>query len=331
LYAQECFPTSNAIWNEQVTSNWIYDPNAHQKALQRCALIGDTTINDTIFSRLYEIASDTMFISEHIENYSFLGWIKQKDKKVWFNDGQGNEVLLYDFGVDVDDTVYHSSAILNTSSSYFFGLMLYDFPVYSSRVDRIEIGDDGKKIIYLNDDIWIEGMGSIYGVFSNRIESCTCPVEMWYDYTLACFKHNDSIKYLNNICESCCNYSGAPIYAPRINIQYTKDNVWNDTTDVHFDYSETPIQTSLSVNFSSHPYYKLFYPIIYRWSTNSDTCIIEDSTSSNPAFSFLEDVSVYVKIFDRLGTTAYDTVNLFIQDPAGISEQDEYTGIKLLK
>ena len=312
--AQECFPTNNAIWVERIewinfyNSYPIPEPGRVKKV--HYALIGDTTINDTIFSKLYDINYNTSFIVENIQNYNFLGWIKQKDQKVWFNDG-----LLYDFGVSVGDTVGIGILLENSRSNYF----PYSHLGNKCCVIKNIVYENGVKKIYTGNDVWIEGMGSIYGIFGNQIEKCLC--YDWYEFSLGCFKHNDTIKYISNICNDCYD---CPFYylISQVGVRIHVNDNW-EYTDYYFSYSETPIQTSLK---ASHiPNWLLLNPITYHWSTNSQNYTIEDSTISNPTFSFLGDVSVYVKVTDKLGSVTYDTVNLIMVTENigefGISEQ----------
>ena len=52
-------------------------------------------------------------------------------------------------------------------------------------------------------------------------------------------------------------------------------------------------------------------PYTYHWTTNSETYVIEDSTIYNPIFSFLGDVTVYLKVTDACSCIpAYDTLTL---------------------
>ena len=322
--AQESFPTSNAVWVERIEWNgvgWIkpdYMQNKYRTQTVRYGIIEDTTINDTVFSKLYEIKYDTMFVNENIQNYTFLGWIKQKDQKVWFNDG-----LLYDFGVSVGDTVWINIVLEDARSDYL------PHSYFDSKCCVIEhIGyENGVKKIYTDNDVWIEGMGSPAGIFGNQMEMCTC--FEWYDFSLGCFKHNNIVKYVNNACYSCFD---CPTFYPLnyygVNIIVNSVPDWNFHTTKSYDfaYQKTPLQISLDTWTPPMGYAECgLKPYSYRWTTNSETYIIEDSTISNPAFSFFGDVSVYLKVTDKLGSVAYDTVNLIMGaenvGKFGISEQ----------
>ena len=324
IVAQEYFPTSNAIWVERIAWNgveWIkpdYMLNKYRVQTVKYGLVENTTINDTVFSKLYNIKNDTIFIEENIQNYTFLGWIKQKDQKVWFNDG-----LLYDFGASVGDTVWIDIVLGNANSDYFPN------PYFGSKcciVKHIEY-ENGIKKIYTDNDVWIEGMGSPAGIFGNQIERCLC--EEWYDFSFGCFKHNNIVKYVNNACYSCFNcptFYPLDYYGVNIIVNSIPDYIFHTTKSYDFDYQKTPLQISLNTWMPPLGYAECgLKPYSYRWTTNSQTYIIEDSTISNPTFSFLGDVSVFLKVTDKLGNVAYDTANLIMGTvnigEFGISEQ----------
>ena len=93
--------------------------------------------------------------------------IRENNQKVYaiINDvEQPDEFLLYDFSVNVGDTI-HSTAIHGAISR---------LPVVT-RIDTITLRNGEKrKKIYMNQDIWIEGIGSLNGFIKPYTESVTC-------------------------------------------------------------------------------------------------------------------------------------------------------------
>jgi hypothetical protein len=69
-FAQNYFPTSNAIWNESILNYNSY-----------YGLLGDTLINDMNYSKLYQF-SDTVLSIENIQKY--IGAIRNEGQKVFF-------------------------------------------------------------------------------------------------------------------------------------------------------------------------------------------------------------------------------------------------------
>jgi len=94
------FPTSNAIWNESVERRSRY-----------YGLLGDTIINEKLYSKLYQF-SDTVLLYDKIKGC--VGALRNEVQKVFFKPGYtpSPEILLYDFGAKVGDTVWHNAKMV---------------------------------------------------------------------------------------------------------------------------------------------------------------------------------------------------------------------------
>ena len=127
LYGQEYypFPESNAIWNQYRVH--VEHPQLLQ-GITRYGLIGDTIINDKLYSKVYDIEDDSCL---NINNATYFGAIREEEKKIYalIAYGQEEEILLYDFNVEVGDTV-----ISNAQVGYLSGL------TYISGIDNHGIG-----------------------------------------------------------------------------------------------------------------------------------------------------------------------------------------------
>jgi hypothetical protein len=186
-FAQNSFPTSNAMWNEK---GYGYD----QRLL---GLLGDTIIDGVHYSTLYEF-SDTILLKENVIR-SICPLIFEGEK-VWI----GTQILLYDFSAEVGDTIWHNGCIPAHTDSF------YDGEDYYSVIKSISTYN-GKRIYdvhFFSDNFcqintsWIEGIGSSHGLFKS------IPVFALFDspdnYNLNCFKHNDTVRYQNNYdCNKC--------------------------------------------------------------------------------------------------------------------------------
>lgn len=146
-------------------------------------LIGDTLIYKKLF----------------VGNYNFEGGIRENDNKIYaqleyFKAQELGEILLYDFSVNINDTI-----VSNVTEG-----ILSRLPVVTE-IDTIELyNNEKRKRFFLNggEDIWIEGIGSIYGFLYPAFEHVT-------NYTmqhLVCFKQGDYILYRNDsLCtNNCC-------------------------------------------------------------------------------------------------------------------------------
>ena len=217
--AQNSFPTSNAIWNESIYTNGVKHEYLY-------GLLGDTIINEKLYSKLFEF-SDTLLLVENIRGY--IGALRNEEQKVFFKpvNWEYSDILLYDFGAEVGDTVWHN-AFLNyfefQNNEYYLVEHCMEQNCFST-IKGITIENDRKifQVSYRGwwDGSWIEGIGCERGLLRSLITKF--PMFMSpYDFILNCYKHNDTVKYLNNPSCNICFCSALNItektYFDRINI-----------------------------------------------------------------------------------------------------------------
>ena len=198
--AQNSFPTSNAIWNERIYVN-------DRKYEKLFGLLGDTIINDVLYSTLYEF-SDTILSKENIKGY--IGGLRNEEQKVFFRPanweyyGDGiPDILLYDFGAEVGDVVYHNAIIYSYGNGGYADIQPHDGGG-GSIIISITIDENNRKVFTCSGggSQWYEGMGSIAGVL--RTIPTAEPLDgNTYSYKLDCLKHNDTVKYVNSSCNKC--------------------------------------------------------------------------------------------------------------------------------
>ncbi len=196
IYCQVNFPDSNAIWNVNTV-----DSEGIPTGEILYGLKGDTLINDTLYHKLYILEDTTL---EDLYSNDYLGGFRQDSQKVWFRPKYINitEFLLYDFSGQIDDTIWHNAGL---TLKYNLDHDFEGGESYSVIQDIFE--DSGEKIFILysprpplEQDEWINGIGSKYGLFGSII---AFPLS-GNTYNLACFKQNDTVKYENNLkCDKC--------------------------------------------------------------------------------------------------------------------------------
>jgi hypothetical protein len=154
------FPDSNACWN------YGYYPGQCQfgdsQEFYSIMFTGDTSINNQNYHKL-----NTPFVlfytsgtctQDNIPGYK--GAIRQEipNKKVYYIPPMSStEYLLYDFNLDIGDTV----------SSYIAPFDSYDTVI---SIDSVLVGDNFRKRWYINDwyeIYYIEGVGSTYGLIQH--------------------------------------------------------------------------------------------------------------------------------------------------------------------
>nr|NQU92444.1 T9SS type A sorting domain-containing protein [Bacteroidota bacterium] len=195
IFSQEYypFPDSNAIWNKY-SIHVEYPQSVAYKI--RYGTIGDTMIDNMEYSKIYRLIDDTCL---NISNSEYFGAIREENKKIYtittYHGDQ--EILLYDFSKQVGDTIFSNSPE---------GYMAY--PVIISSIDTIELNDGSNRRRYwleggyysLLTECWIEGFGSIHGLFTPLFDLIT----NYYEPHLSCFKQNGNTVYLNNYsCDKC--------------------------------------------------------------------------------------------------------------------------------
>ncbi len=133
---------------------------------------------------------------------------------------------MYDFSKEIGDTIFSNSPE---------GYMAY--PVIISNIDTIELIDgsnrkrywlEGVYYSYL-DECWIEGFGSIHGIFSPIFDI----VLNYYEPHLSCYKLNDSTVYLNNYsCDKCFCSLGTSVTEIKENQVQIYPNPFSDEINV---------------------------------------------------------------------------------------------------
>lgn len=204
------FPDTNATWcDERYDNGW---PTNYSYFFYKTD--GKSYINDTVYT----------VISDNYDNIAF--YLREENKKVFCRLNTGEpEFVLYDFDIDIGDTVM------------LHQLYGQDYSGYVAEVDSVLIGTEYHKRYFIQSWEWlsvyiIEGVGSDAGLMY-----CDIPwVDVWGN--LHCFSVNDTIydtdgsgdKSIGN----CWKYIGIPESLPE------KADVYpNPASDyIHVSYSK---------------------------------------------------------------------------------------------
>ncbi|MBU1370674.1 MAG: T9SS type A sorting domain-containing protein [Bacteroidetes bacterium] len=191
------FPDSNAIWN--TVGNNIFTSGEFRT---RYGLFGDTIINSTPYHKIYDLF-DTNLIHK---NSSYFAAMRLEEKKVIIQIQDFPETILYDFSLNVGDTIWYEIG----GCAYSSGCDLWPQSHWKTvtAIDTITIdnGDQRKRWHLESDfmsDTWIEGIGSVawYGLFNPIITDILTNGDNFY---FACLKQNEQVVYLNNpLCNVC--------------------------------------------------------------------------------------------------------------------------------
>ncbi len=184
------FPVSNAVWQE-VTLPYPPGIIPYYSNHFHYFISDDTLINEFTYQKIYKTEYDVE-CSQHILGTNYAGAYRNdiNDKKVYFlQPGTDEEVLLYDFKLNVGDTVPQ------TFNNYTYP----DLYVYS--IDSALIGNQFRKVFTYGMQTYpliqvLEGIGAETGLIE--------PMEIFeYINYLRCFHQNDSLIWISSFADSC--------------------------------------------------------------------------------------------------------------------------------
>ena len=197
------FPTENAIWSEYYVSEEQPSPPWFYHYYDKIAMTGeDTTINGKIYKKLY-LFNDSVF---NINNATYLGGIREENKQIFYigeilhfrkpASAANEEILLYDFDLNIGDTLRANDYSINTN----FSTLGFDWVVVN--IDTILLGNKLRRRIFFDVDTvtWIEGIGNLEGfLFASYMPITGTPPHG----SIICFKQNDTIVYFNSNYSEC--------------------------------------------------------------------------------------------------------------------------------
>ena len=182
------FPTSDAIWNYLVTGSMV--PPYEWLVID--SLGQEITIDNKQYIEVYKAAHGNSYV---------IGAIREDtiQKKVYFHNFM-NEIILYDFTIEVGDTIHYTTNLYYT----------LDYYKVVEAIDSTLINGQYRKTWFLTNsylimpDIWIEGIGSVYryGLLYPNDPDIVLDASTPY---FGCFK-DGTITYLdsNNCCSGEC-------------------------------------------------------------------------------------------------------------------------------
>jgi hypothetical protein len=180
------FPESNAMWRLQWGMSGCAFSNLY--ADYQYLIAGDTVISDLQYHKLQR--SGSFNCAPPLQPWSgYMGAYRNDadDRRVWFVPADStNEVLLYDFNLQVGDTI----------TGYLQMVSLFEESISTiTSIDSIEIGMGYRKrwnytsTYTVHPGSIIEGIGGEYG----PLESLMAMMD--FNGSLLCHKHNDEVLY----------------------------------------------------------------------------------------------------------------------------------------
>lgn len=181
------FPTSNAIWNYKIVGSLSYpyewpviDSLGHS-----------TTIGSNQYIEVYRASQG---------NSNIIGAIREDtiQRKIYFHN-YTDEIVLYDFTLDVGDTIYYSTNLYYNLDYY----KVVDF------IDSVNVSGQYRKRWHLTNsymsmtDTWIEGIGSVYryGLLYPNDPDLVLDASNPY---FGCFSHDTITYMIGSNCSGTC-------------------------------------------------------------------------------------------------------------------------------
>lgn len=179
LWSDSCaqFINENKQWNVRQEENFgpiktfIYKIN------------GDTVINGLSYK--------TMWANENSldDSWYVAGYLREETNRVYYLE-DSQEGLLYDFNLNAGDTTYvvskkcmepEEKIVISTDTVDYYGI---------PRIRWVFNDSDW--------DVWIEGVGSLFGPLNSIFP---CYTDIWVN--LLCYYENDSVRYINETYNEC--------------------------------------------------------------------------------------------------------------------------------
>jgi hypothetical protein len=180
----------------------------------------NTQYNSITSKQQYWTANDTVINGKNykkiVDRDGYIGAIREENGKVYarLNYGdyyyENDEFLLYDFIVHVGDVI--KSTALEGALSYPDGITVRE-------IDEIELenGEKRKRFFFDETEAWIEGIGSVNGLFQDAMSQ---PTNFNVSY-LVCFQNNDAPLYVNM--EKCLDGKCCENLSSNLDIPYSNN------------------------------------------------------------------------------------------------------------
>jgi hypothetical protein len=190
------FPNDTATWGiKQINNSSFGQTVSYFKEIQK----GDTLINGTSFKKVYK---------NNISISNLVGLYREVNKKIYakiYPYPDTNQVLIYDYNLNVGDTFYDKYKYLSSDIIWKYKLQSITITTLTTDVrkqfDFILVGGPSFPSP-CSTQSWIEGIGSTTTLFNAR-EASPCYANSLQsttiNYQLTCFEHK-FIQYMMQTC-----------------------------------------------------------------------------------------------------------------------------------
>ena len=264
------FPDSNAVWKVV----WFTFPGQYYEEHFEYFTDGDTLLYDTLYTKIKKIEYN-VFCSLDTISIEYAGAFRNDtaNKKVYYIQVfPPIKKILYDFSLNVGDTVPHS-----------FQNVLY--PTLTVKdVDTVYINDEPRKRYKywlgpnpLGFQFYVyEGIGADLGLFEEF-----APDEFYY--YLKCFHNNDTMEYIHPG-DTTCNLVSDTCLINSLDDLPLKGNV---SFDIYLSSDQVIIRHEYNINDLSLSVYNLRGDLIYWQKIDSDITYLTKDILQNGLYIFI--------------------------------------------
>lgn len=225
----QTFPTENVLWDQ------AYIGFGGFPLPEYFVLCGDTTISNQTYNKLYQIYPSLV---DENHQLTYIGGTRSEGEQVYLRRRDNEEILFYDFSLEVGDSVQIKSAYPD-----FFGD--YDVQMEVSEVGTTMVGGMQRKTIHFiynftHEEIWIEGIGSTDGLITRGL--FVEPFISDYEPFLVCFKQDNITQYQVDDEFLCSDFtyegdcqSTTSTDEVEVNIFTVAPNPFRETIRIHFE------------------------------------------------------------------------------------------------
>lgn len=194
IYSQNSFRIADTTktWNTVHGGFWSFMV-AHCSGTTSNMFQGDTVIGGKTYLKVYK-SQDSLQI-----NWDHVGELREDtiNHLVYFHKFWHGEGLIYDFNLEIGDSIYIDNYYINVT----------DVILICNGIDSVNINGSIRKRFFLYseyssdycNDVWIEGIGSIYGLFNSGIGAGY----LGGFSKLLCCSSNDTIIYMDTTFNTC--------------------------------------------------------------------------------------------------------------------------------
>lgn len=237
--AQTYFPfaDSNAVWTV----------SAHSfQGQKNYAVKGDSVYNSLVYKKYY-IVNDTNLATAQFQFYALVRQNTAAKKIYGIKNGTSTEKLLYDFSLNINDTLSVNSFDFSFGNNNKVKVLAKDSVLINSQY-RKRIKLDGYTVPFNGPEYWTEGVGSNYGIFNGGVSG------LWITDvcfpTLLCYKQNSVLAYKNPSCITCFDIICTDVGVNEIqnnNTQNVYPNPAKDILNIDISALSLPVQSKIKM------------------------------------------------------------------------------------